>query len=118
MQFLNNLMSPCKKAQYRDTFNQTLNLLRVKHNCDPCQILSQSVAIAAPLLKVMSTKRGSKTIHTPYPVSEQKRNRVAIRWIINAADKRKGSLETRLADEINAVIDGTSSVLMSMYTTS
>lgn len=61
----------------------------------------------------MSSKRGSRSIQTPFPVSEHKRNRIAIKWIIAAADKRKGSLEDRIASEISAVLDGSSTVLVS-----
>lgn len=98
---------------YCDILNKSLNILRIQHSEDPILLLKTAIQKSSPLLKIVSTKRGSKSIQTPVPINEHKRNRIAIKWIINAADKRKGSLESRIAEEINAVIDGTSSVLLS-----
>ncbi|TPX43915.1 hypothetical protein SeMB42_g04524 [Synchytrium endobioticum] len=74
---------------------------------------AKAVDMAAPLVKMVSTKRGSRTIHSPRPISDHVRHRIAILWIVEAAASRgKGKpFAERFGNEVLAVLNGESSAL-------
>jgi small subunit ribosomal protein S7 len=76
------------------------------------EIVREAVLLASPAVRSMSHSRGGKVISRPIALSEKQRTRYAVKWILKASENRQGqTLEERLAREIIATIQGTSSVL-------
>lgn len=79
---------------------------------DPVAYLQTAIDSIAPLLKIKSTQgSGGFRESVPVPMALRQRRRKAVMWIIEAADKKKArmSLAERLAEEIVAVVEGSSS---------
>lgn len=116
--FVRIAMIPHKKQLFLSEFNNSLDLLR-KHlvltkapSYDPISCLSGIIQKVAPIVICSSQRQGAKSILTPKAVDENKKIGIAVRWIMTAADSRKGPLSTRLSDEFRAVLDGSSSTLV------
>lgn len=81
---------------------------------NPVQYLNLVVASVAPVIAVKNFKGmagGGRALPVPAPLGPGDRRRTAIRWIIDASDKRRDSqLANRVAQEIIAVAEGRSSV--------
>lgn len=81
---------------------------------NPVQYLNTIVNSVAPLLKIKSYSGlagGGRALAVPEPLRLPQRRRLAIKWIIDASQKRRDSkLANRVAQEIVAVAEGRSSV--------
>ncbi|KAI9024750.1 ribosomal protein S7 domain-containing protein, partial [Hyaloraphidium curvatum] len=106
-----NIMRDGKKARYERMVAEALRLLQLKTNQNPVELLTRALDMCAPLVKLMSTKRGARRIQVPRPLTERARRRFAVLWIKQAAEKKKGSFPVRFANEILLVLRGTSGAL-------
>lgn len=83
---------------------------------DPIVYLNAIVDSVGPLLRIRQIRGaagGGMALPIPHPLNQRQRRRIAIRWIIDASDKRrKISLATRVSEELLAVAEGRSSVWM------
>ncbi|KAL1998194.1 hypothetical protein VTN02DRAFT_6678 [Thermoascus thermophilus] len=81
---------------------------------NPVLYLTLIVDSVAPLIKIRQQKGiagGGAAVQIPVPLALRQRRRTAIRWIIDASDKRRDSkLAQRVAHELVAVAEGRSSV--------
>ncbi|KAL4866890.1 hypothetical protein BDV12DRAFT_187090 [Aspergillus spectabilis] len=81
---------------------------------NPILYLTLIIDSVSPLLKIKQVKGiagGGASLQVPYPLHERQRRRAAMRWIIDASDKRKdGQFALRLANELVAVAEGRSGV--------
>ena len=74
----------------------------------PLPIFRQAVFLSSPSIRVVSHKQGGKNVQKPVPLGEKQRTRFAIKWMIAAAERRRGrTIEERLAREALAIIKGT-----------
>ncbi|CAO3597509.1 unnamed protein product [Absidia cylindrospora] len=111
-QLVNTLMRDGKKARAQRLVSDSMRHLETKSQQEPYSVLAGAIEEASPLLKLTSTKKGSKVAHVPTALRERQRRRRAITWIIHAASKRnEKTFEERFAGEIYDVTQGTSSVL-------
>ncbi|QGA20517.1 hypothetical protein EYB26_008222 [Talaromyces marneffei] len=81
---------------------------------NPVIYLNLLVDSVAPLIKIRQQKGlagGGASVPMPVPLAMRQRRRTAIRWILEAAEKRKDSkLAVRVANELLAVAEGRSGV--------
>lgn len=86
---------------------------------NPVLYLQLAVDSIAPLMRIKSIRGaagGGVALQLPTPLGQRQRRRVAIKWILDAASKRKnrGSGKTgfaqRVAEELVAVVEGKSGV--------
>lgn len=111
-QIVNTLMRDGKKARAQRLVSDSMRHLQAKTQQEPYAVLAGAIEDASPLLKLTSTKKGSKVAHVPTALRERQRRRRAITWIIDASAKRnEKTFEERFAAEIYDVTQGTSSVL-------
>ncbi|KAK2756240.1 hypothetical protein FQN54_005648 [Arachnomyces sp. PD_36] len=77
---------------------------------NPILYLTLIVDSVAPLLKIRQQKGaagGGMSLQIPVPLPERRRRRTAIKWILDASEKRKDSkLANRVAGELLAVAEG------------
>jgi len=68
---------------------------------NPLEVFNQAVDNATPALEVRSRRVGGATYQIPVEVRPQRRSSLAIRWLIQSAQARKGKpMAERLADEL------------------
>ncbi|EER41853.1 30S ribosomal protein S7 [Histoplasma capsulatum H143] len=81
---------------------------------NPILYLTLVVDSVAPLLRIKQqpgAAGGGRSLPIPLPLALRQRRRTAIKWIIDASEKRKdAALANRVAQEIIAVAEGKSSV--------
>lgn len=86
---------------------------------NPILYLTLAIDSVAPLMRIRSQRGGAGggvALQIPVPLGQRQRRRAAIQWIIGAASKRrnmgsgKGSFAQRMAQELIAVVQGTSSI--------
>ncbi|KAF3923963.1 hypothetical protein ABW21_db0200656 [Orbilia brochopaga] len=79
---------------------------------DPVAYIQTAIDSVAPLFKMRNTRgSGGSTVQIPSPLPVKARRRKAMEWMLTAADgkKRLKSLPERFAEEVEAVVLGTSS---------
>lgn len=115
-QLVNTLMRDGKKARAQRLISDSMKHLSKKigagENNDPYNVLLEAIETASPLLKLSSTKKGSKVVHVPTALRDRQRRRRAIVWMLDASKKRgEKSFEERFAAEVYDVSQGVSPVL-------
>lgn len=110
--FVNNLMRDGKKASAQRHILDMLKFLGQALHADPLPALKAAIQTAAPLVRMQSRKRGGKNIQVPLALREEQGRRKAIVAIIDASRRRGDkSLSVRLAKEIIAILEGSSSTI-------
>ncbi len=114
LQFMtNSIMRHGKRKRASRIVSRMLLWVHSLTRAPPLEIAREAVLLAAPAVRSMSHTHGGKIISRPIALSEKQRTRYAVKWILKASDNRPGqTLEERLAREIIATIQGTSSVLV------
>jgi small subunit ribosomal protein S7 len=112
MQVVNTLMRDGKKQQAQGVVSRMLHHIRDRTLTEPVDYFHQAIIKASPLLMLLSTKKGSKSIPVPFPLKERQRRRRAIVWLLDTAGKRtERKWEHRLGNEVINIMEGTSSIL-------
>lgn len=81
---------------------------------DPSLYLNVLVDSVAPLFRIRQQKGiagGGTALQVPHPLNLRQRRRAAIKWIIDASEKRRDAkFANRVANELVAVAEGRSGV--------
>ncbi|KAI8052865.1 ribosomal protein S7 domain-containing protein [Syncephalis plumigaleata] len=111
-QLVNTIMKDGKKARAQGFVAKALLEVRSRTHSDPYALLVSAIERCSPLLRLASTRKGSKNVPVPFPLNERQRRRYAITWILKAAEKRsERQFPMRLASELIAVSQGQSSAI-------
>jgi small subunit ribosomal protein S7 len=100
--FTNCMMKDGKKRTAYKIFYDALEEIshRLKDK-DPLDVFLIALGNVKPLIQVRSRRVGGATYQVPMPVKRKRATMLAIRWILEAAKKRKGRpMFKRLADEL------------------
>ena len=100
--FINNVMDAGKKSVAEKIFYNAINQVESKAKVkDGLEIFRKALENVAPLLEVKSKRIGGATYQIPIEVSENRRQALAMRWIISYAKSRKGrTMADRLSAEL------------------
>ncbi|MCC6639203.1 30S ribosomal protein S7 [Candidatus Falkowbacteria bacterium] len=99
--FTNYLMSDGKKTTARAVMYDCLDIISNKTKRNPVEVFDIAIKNVGPSLEVRGKRVGGANYQIPYPVRAERRFTLACRWIIEAANKKKGKpMSVRLADEI------------------
>lgn len=111
--FINNLMKKGKKSIAQKIFYTALGLVVEKNkNEEPIKILEKAIENASPMLEVKSRRVGGANYQVPYEVKGKRKEALAMRWIIDAANKKKGkSMAEKLAQELIDAYNNTGSAI-------
>lgn len=109
--FTNLIMRHGKKSKARKILSRALYIVYLKTRRDPLEILHETLDKLGPLMSTKVQKTGAAKNRTvPYPLNTRQRNRFAITWILQGADKKRSSdYSVRLAEEIISAFEGKSS---------
>jgi small subunit ribosomal protein S7 len=99
--FMNNLMYEGKKSVAEGIVYGALEKVVAKVKADPIQLFHTALDNVAPAIEVRSRRVGGATYQVPVEVRAERRQALAIRWIINAARARnENTMVDRLSGEL------------------
>jgi small subunit ribosomal protein S7 len=99
--FMNNLMLKGKKSVAETIVYSALDKIQAKAKADPLQVFHQALDNVAPAIEVRSRRVGGATYQVPVEVRAERRQALAIRWIIEAARARnENTMVDRLSGEL------------------
>lgn len=102
--FTNSIMKGGKKNAARKIVYGAFDEIKIKIKTDnPVEIFETALRNVTPTMEVRSRRVGGANYQVPREVRPERRQALAMRWIINAARSKKGSpMYRRLADELIA----------------
>lgn len=102
--FINCVMWQGKKSIAEDIVYQAIDTAAKRlQGVEPLEIFTTAVNNVKPILEVRSKRIGGATYQVPIQVISKRQTSLAIRWIIQAARKKKGKpMHLKLADELAA----------------
>lgn len=99
--FINNVMEGGKKAVAEKIVYSAFDILAAKTKQDALTVFGEAIENVKPVLEVKSRRVGGATYQVPCEVRADRRQALAIRWIIAAALKRSETTMTeKLANEL------------------
>ena len=99
--FINNVMEDGKKAVAEKIVYSAFDILAAKTKQDALSVFNEAIDNVKPVVEVKSRRVGGATYQVPCEVRADRRQALAIRWIIAAAQKRSETTMTeRLANEL------------------
>ena len=99
--FMNNLMIDGKKSVAESIVYGALERMEKRLKREPVQAFHEALDNVKPSVEVRSRRVGGATYQVPVEVRTERREALAIRWVITAARKRnEHTMEERLAAEL------------------
>jgi small subunit ribosomal protein S7 len=101
--FMNVLMYDGKKSVAEGIVYAALDTLKKRGgaNSDPLRLFHEAMDNVKPAVEVRSRRVGGATYQVPVEVRTERRQALAIRWLIEAARKRgENTMEERLSGEL------------------
>ena len=101
--FINNIMEDGKKAVAEKIVYSAFDIMAAKTKQDVLEVFTTALENVKPVVEVRSRRVGGATYQVPCEVRADRRQALAIRWIIAAAAKRS---ETTMTDRVaNELLD-------------
>ncbi|MBN1221523.1 MAG: 30S ribosomal protein S7 [Anaerolineae bacterium] len=98
--FINKLMANGKKTLAAGIFYDALDLVEQRAKKPGIEIFEQAIKNATPLIEVRPRRVGGATYQIPLEVRPERRESLAIRWLVNSSRDRAGkSMAEKLAAE-------------------
>ena len=105
--FMNNLMIDGKKSVAERIVYNAMNRVEDKIKRAPIEVFHEALDNIKPSVEVRSRRVGGATYQVPVEVRPERREALAIRWLIAAAKKRnENTMEERLAGELLDAVNG------------
>jgi small subunit ribosomal protein S7 len=99
--FMNAVMEQGKKSVAENIVYGALERMESKAKSDPIAMFRSALDNVMPALEVRSRRVGGATYQVPVEVRSERRQALAIRWIINAARARnENTMVERLSGEL------------------
>jgi small subunit ribosomal protein S7 len=101
--FMNVLMYDGKKSVAENIVYGAMDTLKRRGgaNSDPLRLFHEAMENVKPAIEVRSRRVGGATYQVPVEVRPERRQALAIRWLIEAARKRgENTMEERLSAEL------------------
>jgi small subunit ribosomal protein S7 len=105
--FVNSLMYDGKKSVAESMLYAAFDRMKARTGRNPVDLFHEALENVKPALEVRSRRVGGATYQVPVEVRPERRQALAIRWIIQIAQKRSEKTMTeRLAGEILDAANG------------
>jgi small subunit ribosomal protein S7 len=99
--FMNSIMYEGKKSVAESIVYGALDQVEAKAKSDPLELFKTALQNVAPAIEVRSRRVGGATYQVPVEVRTERRQALAIRWIIQAArDRNDKTMVERLSAEL------------------
>ena len=99
--FMNNLMHDGKKSVAESIVYSALETVEKKLRKPPVEVFHEALDNVKPSVEVRSRRVGGATYQVPVEVRPERREALAIRWLIKASRARnEHTMEERLAGEL------------------
>jgi small subunit ribosomal protein S7 len=99
--FMNNLMLQGKKSVAESIVYGAFDRIQDRTKQDPLAVFHQALDNVSPSIEVRSRRVGGATYQVPVEVRAERRQALAIRWLITAARGRnENTMEERLSGEL------------------
>ena len=99
--FINGLMQRGKKSVAEKIFYSALDRIESKTKKSGLEVFEKAIENVKPILEVRSRRVGGATYQVPIEVRLNRKQALALRWIIAFAKARPGkSMAEKLADEL------------------
>ncbi|MFC1888166.1 30S ribosomal protein S7 [Thermodesulfobacteriota bacterium] len=99
--FINSIMQYGKKSLAERILYNSFDIIEDKLKEDPVSVFKKAIENVRPMLEVKSRRVGGSTYQVPIEVRHDRRQALAIRWIINFAKKRpEESMDQKLEAEL------------------
>ena len=107
--FINYIMERGKKTVAQSIVYDCFEIVKEQTKQDPRHVFNKAIKQVSPLLEVRGRRVGGANYQIPYQVRGERRFTLACRWMIEAAQARKGKrMAAKLAEEIIATAKGES----------
>ncbi len=104
---INKVMLDGKKGLAQKLFYTAMKLVKDRTGEDPLEVFKRAISNVGPRLEVRPRRVGGATYQVPLEVDPDRRETLAIRWLINAARNRGDrKMVERLASEIMDAAEG------------
>jgi small subunit ribosomal protein S7 len=97
--FMNSIMYDGKKSSAEAIVYGAFDIIEQKSKQEPLPLFKQALENVAPAIEVRSRRVGGATYQVPVEVRTERRQALAIRWIINAA---RGRNDKTMVDRLSA----------------
>ncbi len=99
--FMNSIMYEGKKSVAETIVYGALDVIEAKAKADPLKVFEQALDNVMPSIEVRSRRVGGATYQVPVEVRHERRQALAIRWLIQAARGRNDkTMVERLSGEL------------------
>ena len=110
--FINKIMQRGKKGLAERIMYDALQNIQDRTGQDPLEVFERAVANATPMLEVKPRRVGGATYQVPVQIEGQRRQSLAIRWLLLSARSRPGkTMADRLANELLDAYNGTGATI-------
>jgi small subunit ribosomal protein S7 len=98
---INRLMKKGKKSISIRILYDALDLIEERTKRPPLEVFEEAIKNATPMIEVKPRRVGGATYQVPVEVRASRRNALAMRWILAAAEARPGkTMAEKLAGEL------------------
>ena len=105
--FMNNLMIDGKKSIAESIVYNAFERVEQKLKRAPVEVFHEAIENIKPSVEVRSRRVGGATYQVPIEVRPERREALAIRWLIKASRSRnEKTMEERLAGELVDAVNG------------
>jgi small subunit ribosomal protein S7 len=105
--FINSLMIQGKKSTAEGIFYGAMDIVESKTGQPGVTVFKQALNNLKPVVEVKSRRVGGATYQVPVEVRQDRRNALAMRWLISySRDRNEKSMEEKLAAEVIAASRG------------
>ncbi|CAH1666482.1 30S ribosomal protein S7 [Chelatococcus asaccharovorans] len=99
--FMNSIMRDGKKSAAESIVYGAFDIIEQKLKSEPLGVFKQALENVAPAIEVRSRRVGGATYQVPVEVRSDRRQALAIRWLIQAARSRNDkTMVERLSSEL------------------
>jgi small subunit ribosomal protein S7 len=101
--FINQLMKDGKKSVAQKVVYDTFDEIKERTKKDPLEVFNTALRNVGPTVEVRSRRVGGANYQVPREVRADRRETLAMRWILEIAQKQSGRpMFMRLADDLIA----------------
>jgi len=98
-----------KKSAGYSIMYKAFQIIKEKLGKEPLEVFTKALENVKPVVEVKSRRVGGSTYQVPVEVRDSRREALAMRWIIQYARARRGSMSEKLSAELMDAYNSTGS---------